>query len=121
MINLPKGLAKGSPLYRNTYECPCGNAWEDHWDCGCDDECAACGATISPSESERLDQGQLAESASAWAPRPNPRYGSIERHDYHAGYSDAYYAYHFGAGHAGPSAAYRSGWTDGKSDRAVQP
>lgn len=62
MIELPKGLAEGSPLYRNTYECPCGNAWEDQWDCGCDDECGACGLTISPSASECLDEGAAVQS-----------------------------------------------------------
>ena len=57
MTELPKGLPAGSPLYLNIYECPCGNAWEDHWDCGCDDECAACGRTISPSGAEGVREG----------------------------------------------------------------
>lgn len=26
----------------------CKTHWADLWDCGCDDECPACGAAISP-------------------------------------------------------------------------
>lgn len=47
----PKGLDDGAHVMLNTYECACGNVWEDAWDCGCDDECAACGAHVSPAES----------------------------------------------------------------------
>lgn len=55
--------------------------------------------------------------ASKWNPRP-PMASAIARHDYHAGYSDGFYGYHFGAGHAeatdnGP---YRLGYTHGRSD-----
>jgi hypothetical protein len=60
---LPKGLEQGSPLFRNFYECECGHSWEDEWDCGCDDECGACGATISPTESEALNDAARLLSA----------------------------------------------------------
>jgi hypothetical protein len=53
--DLPKGLDDTAHLYRNIYECPCGNSWEDVWDCGCDDECGECGKDISPSDSFDLD------------------------------------------------------------------
>lgn len=58
---LPKGLAEGSPLYRNTYECPCGTSWEDTWDSGCDDDCPSCGLIISPTDSECLSEGKQRE------------------------------------------------------------
>lgn len=32
--------------------------WDDEWSCGCDDECPACGAAISPYDSEDLSDGQ---------------------------------------------------------------
>jgi predicted nucleic acid-binding Zn-ribbon protein len=56
MFNTPRGLKDGDPLYLNQYRCPnCGNEWDDVWDCGCDDECAACGTkNISPVESEQI-------------------------------------------------------------------
>lgn len=40
-----------SPAYRNTYECPCGNSWDDEWSCACDDECSECRATVLPTNS----------------------------------------------------------------------
>lgn len=48
----PKGLEAPSPLFRNVYECACGNIWEDVWDSACDDDCGACGADVSPAQSE---------------------------------------------------------------------
>lgn len=51
-----------------------------------------------------------------WAPRPDGRYNSAMRHDYHAGYSDGFYVYRFGASHAEPNAAYRSGYAHGRVD-----
>lgn len=51
---LPKGLDSDAHLVRNTYECPCGETWQDVWDCACDDECGACGRTISPSDTSDL-------------------------------------------------------------------
>lgn len=37
--------------FRNTYECGCGNSWEDEWDSTCDDRCSICNTSISPSHS----------------------------------------------------------------------
>lgn len=48
----PKGLSDRSHVVINQYECDCGATWTDMWDCGCDDECPACGLTVSPSESD---------------------------------------------------------------------
>ena len=54
----PKGLDEGAPLFANPYDCPvCGRAWDDIWDCGCDDECATCGLTVSPTTSELIRAG----------------------------------------------------------------
>jgi hypothetical protein len=41
-------------LYRNHYECSCGETWADEWYCGCDDECPECGLDISPHQSDNL-------------------------------------------------------------------
>lgn len=40
----------------NYYECPqCGTAWEDEWDCACNDTCPACGTReIEPHHWEEL-------------------------------------------------------------------
>lgn len=39
----------GNPVvWLNHYECECGETWEDEWSCGCDDDCPACSASISP-------------------------------------------------------------------------
>lgn len=40
----------GNPcVWHNDYLCTCGEGWEDWWSCGCDDDCPACGLSISPS------------------------------------------------------------------------
>lgn len=36
----------------NTYECTCGTSWADEWSCACDDDCPACGTTMTPVDSE---------------------------------------------------------------------
>lgn len=56
--------------------------------------------------------------ATKWAPRPPSKLPAIDRRDYHAGYSDGFYGYHFGAGHAeaNESEPYRHGYADGRSD-----
>lgn len=48
--------------YLNTYECNCGTDWTDEHCCQCDDECPNCGADISPSESEGIEQGSCGDS-----------------------------------------------------------
>lgn len=37
-------------------DCPVepGIEWEDQWSCGCDDECPACGTSISPYQSDEI-------------------------------------------------------------------
>jgi len=42
-------------LFSNHYECPCGNRWEDQWDCTCDDRCPVCSTSCSPSFSYDLN------------------------------------------------------------------
>jgi hypothetical protein len=41
--------------YRNYYECPCGESWEDVHSCMCNDKCVSCGKEIEPSESIEID------------------------------------------------------------------
>lgn len=38
--------------FRNFYECPCGCAWDDLWDCACNDKCPICNKEIEPNRSE---------------------------------------------------------------------
>jgi hypothetical protein len=49
---------KNGPWFRNYYECPCGEHWEDEWECCCDDRCPACNTAISPSWSEELSKNE---------------------------------------------------------------
>jgi hypothetical protein len=43
------------PAFLNKYRCDaCDVSWEDHWSCGCDDECPNCGEDISPETSDRV-------------------------------------------------------------------
>lgn len=45
-----------APWYRNYYRCSvCRTAWEDEWDCTCNDRCPRCNAEIEPIRSERLE------------------------------------------------------------------
>jgi hypothetical protein len=44
--------------FRNTYECPCGNTWQDDGDGTHDDKCAECNLAIQPSKSEDIDDGK---------------------------------------------------------------
>jgi hypothetical protein len=32
----------------NKYKCPCGEEWEDVWDCTCNDKCSVCNKEIEP-------------------------------------------------------------------------
>lgn len=37
----------------NYYYCPyCDEAWDDEWDCACDDECPQCGKDFTPFDDE---------------------------------------------------------------------
>ena len=41
----------------NHYVCSdCGEAWDDEWSCACDDDCPACGATMSPEDSDDVTE-----------------------------------------------------------------
>lgn len=44
----------GAPCrFVNHYSCDnCGVDWWDQWSCACDDDCPACGITMSPYDSE---------------------------------------------------------------------
>ena len=50
--------------WRNHYLCPCGNEWEDQWDCCCNDKCGNCNKEIEPYIS---DDGSLPDEAIASA------------------------------------------------------
>lgn len=50
----PEPETTGETMYRNRYECPCGNVWWDSWSCIVDDDCPTCGTTCSPSDSTDL-------------------------------------------------------------------
>jgi hypothetical protein len=53
-------------VFRNFYQCPCGNEWTDTWTATCDDRCGECGTSCSPTESEDVpDEVELVGS-----PRP---------------------------------------------------
>lgn len=52
---LPKGLDDTTHLIESTYECPCGETWTGVWDSACDDDCGACGKTISPSDHDDVE------------------------------------------------------------------
>lgn len=46
----------GAPCrFINHYTCAdCGEEWQDQWSCGCDDDCPACGTTMTPHTSEEV-------------------------------------------------------------------
>lgn len=48
--------AEPSPWYRNHYKCPCGNEWQDEWECMCNDKCCVCGKEIEPHQSDDLTE-----------------------------------------------------------------
>jgi hypothetical protein len=48
-------------VYRNFYECPCGNEWEDEWDSMCDDRCPVCDTPCSPSDSIEISDNKEVE------------------------------------------------------------
>jgi hypothetical protein len=41
--------------FLNLYKCPCGEEWEDLWDCACNDKCPQCNKEIEPYYSEEID------------------------------------------------------------------
>ena len=51
---------------RNTnyyYYCAdCDIAWEDEWECGCDDECPGCGRDFTPFDSEEERDAAMPDS-----------------------------------------------------------
>ena len=51
----------------------------------------------------------------AWNPQPADR-STERRKPYHAGYSDGFYGYHFGAGDTEPGKDYSQGYHDGWRD-----
>jgi hypothetical protein len=55
----------------------------------------------------------------AWNPRPG-EIDASRRKSYHAGYSDGFYAYRFGAGQEDPDSDYQRGYDDGKSDGLIK-
>lgn len=38
----------GQDSWTNYYLCPCGEEWEDKWDCQCNDHCPKCNKEIEP-------------------------------------------------------------------------
>lgn len=58
-----------------------------------------------------------AASQKNWNPIPPVGLSAVERHDYAAGYSDGFYRYPAGAGHAQPNCTgYRAGFQRGTDD-----
>lgn len=45
-------------MYRNFYRCPCGEKWQDDWDCKCNDRCPSCDKEIEPYKSKKLKEGE---------------------------------------------------------------
>lgn len=41
--------------FLNLYKCPCGEEWEDLWDCACNDKCPQCNKEIEPYYSEEIN------------------------------------------------------------------
>ena len=44
------------PWYRKFHHCPCGEEWEDEWDCLCNDKCPSCNKEIEPYDWEEMPQ-----------------------------------------------------------------
>ena len=69
----------GAPLrFVNRYYCrECDQSWEDHWSCGCDDECPECGRDFTPIESTDLLAAYYELNPTMFDPvndeRPSPR------------------------------------------------
>lgn len=54
-LHLVEADDSGEPIiWRNTYECSCGEEWTDDYSCQVDDDCPVCDTTCSPSESASL-------------------------------------------------------------------
>jgi hypothetical protein len=50
----------GNPsVWCNNYTCECGESWSDEWSCQCDDECAKCGSSMNPHDSEWIGPEDL--------------------------------------------------------------
>lgn len=45
----------------NFYNCPCGEAWADIWDCMCNDKCPVCCKEIEPYYSEDIESEESME------------------------------------------------------------
>ena len=43
-----------STYYLNHYRCPCGEEWDDTWDCMCNDHCPGCDKEVEPYASEEI-------------------------------------------------------------------
>lgn len=47
-----KVIESEKTVVTNHYLCPCGEEWQDTWDCGCNDHCPACDKEIEPYASD---------------------------------------------------------------------
>lgn len=53
--------------YLVQYECPeCGESWESHWSCACNDECPSCGLSDIEAKSYELDGTHTQEELDAF-------------------------------------------------------
>lgn len=62
----------------NYYSCDeCGYEWDSEWDSTCDDDCPECGLTMTPYESEDIendDDNDINESSKLFLTKPKERY-----------------------------------------------
>lgn len=52
----PTRATVDQPQFVNCYECPCGETWNDVWDCACNDKCPKCNKEIEPYKSEETTE-----------------------------------------------------------------
>jgi len=45
--------------FNKYYRCPCGQLWQDEWDCLCNDRCPACNTECEPYDHAEIDEGSL--------------------------------------------------------------
>lgn len=48
-------------MFRNHYQCDCGEEWSDEWSAMCNDKCPECNSEIEPYESEDIEEPYVHE------------------------------------------------------------
>ena len=41
--------------FHMTYNCDCGEVWEDEWECACNDKCPLCNKEVEPYKFEEVE------------------------------------------------------------------